>query len=172
MHAYCKKSCKKCGQAAGDDVEDELAEDFEGGFDPDNHPPPVAAPAIRLPATPEFESGLSAWEEMESMYEKEIADSTVCPTANGRCGPKFNNAYCSNRREQTWDVYCNEANGWCGVTSAHKNAQKSTRFDGSEYEKCCKAFFYLRESLTHIEKVFGFRCRNAQKIFSQMHQNL
>ena len=26
--------------------------------------------------------------------------------------------------------YCNESNGWCGVTDAHKNAQKSTKYDG------------------------------------------
>ena len=42
----------------------------------------------------------------------------------GRCGPLFNEQKCPP------GGYCNEANGWCGITDAHKNAQESTKYDG------------------------------------------
>ena len=42
----------------------------------------------------------------------------------GRCGPKYKGQKCKLGK------YCNESNGWCGTTDAHKNAQLSTRYDG------------------------------------------
>ena len=49
-------------------------------------------------------------------------DSSLDDT--GRCGPLFNEKKCAPGN------YCNESNGWCGVTDAHKNAQESTKYDG------------------------------------------
>merc|ERR1719272_1582879 len=43
----------------------------------------------------------------------------------GRCGPKFNAKMC------TGGNFCNEANGWCGDTDAHRDAQESTMYDGA-----------------------------------------
>lgn len=65
-----------------------------------------------------------------------------CPTEPGRCGPKFFGAYCTGGELRPYDKWCNEDNGWCGDTSAHKNAQSSTRYDGSEYKKCVESVFY------------------------------
>ena len=43
-------------------------------------------------------------------------DSSLDDT--GRCGPLFNEKKCTSGN------YCNESNGWCGVTDAHKNSRK------------------------------------------------
>jgi len=48
---------------------------------------------------------------------------------SGRCGPKFGDKLCGKG-----GPYCNEANGWCGNTNAHKNAQPSTTYD---YVEAC-----------------------------------
>jgi hypothetical protein len=48
----------------------------------------------------------------------------------GRCGNLFGNAKCTGTYSGAANPeYCNEANGWCGTTSGHKNAQASTAFD-------------------------------------------
>ena len=50
----------------------------------------------------------------------------------GRCGPQFNNITCGGGGAEpipSWAVYCNEENGWCGITDAHRNAQASTAYD-------------------------------------------
>eukprot|EP00808_Paulinella_micropora_P018187 g6384.t1 len=52
-------------------------------------------------------------------------DYGTCVPTPGRCGPFFCNGMCTN-----WQLpFCNEATGWCGSTSAHANAQPSTKFD-------------------------------------------
>merc|ERR1711865_1082801 len=48
----------------------------------------------------------------------------------GRCGPKFNAKMC------TGGNFCNEANGWCGDTDAHRDAQESTMYDGAASKVC------------------------------------
>ena len=53
----------------------------------------------------------------------------------GRCGPLFNEKKCPPGN------YCNEANGWCGVTDAHKNAQESTKYDGVSLKGRCGPLF-------------------------------
>jgi len=48
-----------------------------------------------------------------------------CPYALGtnvQCGP--DHGMCPHHKP-----YCNEANGWCGDTSAHRDAQESTTYD-------------------------------------------
>ena len=47
---------------------------------------------------------------------------------NGRCGPLYNNRLCDCDYNPS-HLYCNEATGWCGRTSAHQNAQASTAYD-------------------------------------------
>jgi len=42
----------------------------------------------------------------------------------GRCGPQ-----CGGRCAQAKAPYCNVANGWCGSTDAHKNAQIGYEYD-------------------------------------------
>ena len=57
-----------------------------------------------------------------------------CPPLNqnldnsGRCGPLFDSVRC-NPNLESWAIYCNEGNGWCGNTDDHKNAQESDKFD-------------------------------------------
>jgi hypothetical protein len=46
----------------------------------------------------------------------------------GRCGPLFGKQVCDS------GYYCNEENGYCGDTDAHKNAQASTEYDGPSFE--------------------------------------
>ena len=50
---------------------------------------------------------------------------TAGPATPGRCGPLFHSNLCT-------DGYCNEDNGWCGVTYFHRDAQSSTAFDASD----------------------------------------
>ena len=59
------------------------------------------------------------------------ATGTVATDTTGRCGPKFNEQKCQPGE------YCNERNGWCGTTDAHKNAQASTKYDGESLEGRC-----------------------------------
>jgi len=61
-------------------------------------------------------------------------DST-CTRTDGRCGPDFNGAKCSGM--PSWAIYCHTANGWCGKTSAHRDAQS-----GSEYDKSSCGTWY------------------------------
>ena len=46
----------------------------------------------------------------------------------GRCGPRFGNVRC-NQDLRSYAVYCNQANGWCGVTSPHQNVQARDVYD-------------------------------------------
>ena len=55
--------------------------------------------------------------------------------ARGRCGPKFNNQFCSGN---SYHIYCNEDNGWCGDTQAHRNAQASTKYDARSLPTICR----------------------------------
>ena len=52
------------------------------------------------------------------------------PTPN-RCGPLFHMNTCDH------DKYCNEANGWCGESDVHRDAQISTAYDGRCIHKDC-----------------------------------
>ena len=59
-----------------------------------------------------------------------------CPLLSqnvGRCGPSWGGR--CNKKLADYAVYCNEENGWCGVTSAHKYAQSSDIYDW-EPESC------------------------------------
>ena len=63
-----------------------------------------------------------------------MIDAEACELSNQgkRCGLKFGNAKCGGggaAPEPAWAKYCNEANGWCGKSDAHKNAQASTKYD-------------------------------------------
>jgi len=50
----------------------------------------------------------------------------IFANSQGRCGPLFNGRVCDcSGREK----YCNTANGWCGVTGAHMNAQAGEEYD-------------------------------------------
>merc|ERR1712087_683865 len=53
------------------------------------------------------------------------------PPVPGRCGPHVNDQICTSEA-----IYCNEANGWCGNTDAHKNAQLSTAYDFQVPGRC------------------------------------
>ena len=48
--------------------------------------------------------------------------------ALGRCGPMFNGTSC-DCSQASWAVFCNSANGWCGDTAEHANADDLTEFD-------------------------------------------
>ena len=66
-------------------------------------------------------------------FKPELCNSE-CPPLNvdtcnpGRCGPLFGFVRC-NADLVSYAIYCNEANGWCGNTKAHKNGQTSDEFD-------------------------------------------
>ena len=69
--------------------------------------------------------------------------ATACPKTSdtptakgrGRCGPHFNNQVCSG---SGYAIFCNEFNGWCGNTAAHRDAQPSTTYDASSIPAKCK----------------------------------
>jgi hypothetical protein len=46
----------------------------------------------------------------------------------GRCGPMFNGTRC-DCSQANWAVFCNSANGWCGDSAEHANADDLTKFD-------------------------------------------
>jgi len=46
----------------------------------------------------------------------------------GRCGPKYGHVRC-NKAIDSWQVYCNEHNGWCGSTANHRDAHPSDEYD-------------------------------------------
>ena len=65
---------------------------------------------------------------------KPISCNWECPPLNqdldnpGRCGPRFGNVRC-NPDLASYAMYCNESNGWCGITNGHRDAQASDKFD-------------------------------------------
>jgi len=63
------------------------------------------------------------------------APSTACPPINphGRCGPIYGGASCATDAHP----YCNESNGWCGSTDAHRDAQLSTAYDKASIPAEC-----------------------------------
>jgi len=59
-----------------------------------------------------------------------LVESVGCtPVAfqDGRCGPNYGGR--CNKNARSWAVYCNEGNGWCGNTAAHRDAQATTTYD-------------------------------------------
>ena len=58
------------------------------------------------------------------------------PVAPGRCGPKFNNQFCSGAG---YNIYCNEVNGWCGNSEKHQHAQLSTKYDAASLPAHCRS---------------------------------
>jgi len=57
-----------------------------------------------------------------------VNPATQSDAMRGRCGPKHGHFRC-NKIMDSWAVYCNEANGWCGSSSAHRHAQSSDEYD-------------------------------------------
>ena len=55
----------------------------------------------------------------------DVAVGDVVPTP-GRCGPLFHYNSCEHGK------YCNEANGFCGATAAHRDAQDSSTYDAND----------------------------------------
>ena len=41
----------------------------------------------------------------------------------------FGGRKCNPIAGEYWEVYCNEDNGWCGFTAAHRDMQSSTAYD-------------------------------------------
>ena len=76
--------------------------------------------------------------EQESLFYLSLpfTEEVDCPLLSqnvGRCGPSWGGR--CNKKLADYAVYCNEENGWCGVTSAHKYAQSSDLYDW-EPESC------------------------------------
>ena len=74
-----------------------------------------------------------------------------CPPLSqnyGRCGSSWGGR--CNKNLADYAVYCNEDNGWCGVTSDHEHAQSSDIYDW-EPESCERNnfsnFFYVEKIL-------------------------
>jgi len=58
----------------------------------------------------------------------------------GRCGPHFGKAFCGGRKDAIW---CNEESGWCGNTTAHRDAQQSNLYDADKIPgNCCVKLGY------------------------------
>ena len=58
--------------------------------------------------------------------------------AEGRCGPLFNGTRC-DCSQASWAVYCNAANGWCGDSAEHANADDHTEYDCPHQVQLSKA---------------------------------
>merc|ERR1712062_453198 len=78
------------------------------------------------------------WNDMDSLCICNSGSIAVCPllAVNGRCGPKFEDRVCSTLYK-SYGLYCNEDNGWCGETPAHRDAQASTKYDESSIPEDC-----------------------------------
>lgn len=76
-----------------------------------------------------------------------------CPniSQNGRCGPLFGDAVCSTKY-RNYALYCNTANGWCGNTTSHRDAQAGTLYDNSSIPDHC---YKSTESATWLESING-----------------
>jgi hypothetical protein len=73
----------------------------------------------------------------EQHWDQNLNPQYTCPLLenaqdNTRCGPHYSHRKCGgggDLPEPAWALYCNEDNGWCGDTVAHKNAQASNTYD-------------------------------------------
>merc|ERR1712161_19956 len=74
------------------------------------------------------------WETAADAESSVAGIADVCVDGKRRCGPKFGGAFCTTGK------YCNESNGWCGDSAAHKRASWSKKYDKSDYEKCIGAY--------------------------------
>lgn len=64
------------------------------------------------------------WEDCAGCDE--CATDPKC-TDTGRCGASQGDKKCSGT--PSWAIYCNEDNGWCGDTEAHRTMQPSDAYD-------------------------------------------
>lgn len=60
------------------------------------------------------------------LFESRVGCQPLSETV-GRCGPEYGGR--CNKGLADYAVYCNTANGWCGTTDEHKNAQASDEYD-------------------------------------------
>ena len=68
----------------------------------------------------------------KTLATSQTLTTSLSTSASGRCGPLFNHVRCGGTGVTEYPagaIYCNEANGWCGNTEEHRNAQPSTEYD-------------------------------------------
>jgi len=75
------------------------------------------------------------WIAQNVPSEKGICN-TGCPAIDSgwRCGPLVGNTHCKSPVDQ----FCNEENGWCGSTAAHRDAQPSDAYDYESIPISCR----------------------------------
>ena len=54
--------------------------------------------------------------------------AATLPPEEGRCGPLYNETRC-DCSQASWAVFCVSANGWCGDSAEHANADGVTKYD-------------------------------------------
>jgi len=65
----------------------------------------------------------------DATSEDETTSQEVEEIPDNRCGPLFQDHVCNCNGDLPKALYCNERNGWCGPTDAHRDAQESTKYD-------------------------------------------
>jgi hypothetical protein len=74
--------------------------------------------------------------EETNNYTCEMSQNCPPISEDGRCGPLYDDKVCSTYYK-SWAVYCNETNGWCGPSDAHRDKQASTAYDNSQLTGFC-----------------------------------
>merc|ERR1712232_307500 len=104
------------GALKTDDTWKDIAEEIIGALDPTGLYDAIKA----------FDGGKECSEHMIDAFPEDGLEETlgcIQPVhTGGRCGPLYDNTRCRGG-------YCNEANGWCGWSAAHRDMQPSTTFD-------------------------------------------
>ena len=78
-----------------------------------------------------FMMAYSRYEKKKNLTSQQsqlFLDCKPISNVRGRCGPDFGGR-CNKSFNDTVFLYCNTANGWCGNTDNHKNAQPGDEYD-------------------------------------------
>ena len=92
-----------------------------------------------------FATGESETEEASSETEEASSESS------GRCGPLYDGRVCDCAGGDA--RFCNEDNGWCGMTTAHETAQASTSYDCASGRNASGKIVLLYHSRVNFSRV-------------------
>ena len=92
----------------------------------------VACPALSTAPAGSQLANCSCAAQIDDLHSSPVTTQFNNGEIHGRCGPLFNHIRCGGTggtANPASAIYCNEANGYCGNSAAHKNAQASTTYD-------------------------------------------
>ncbi len=111
--------------------------DTNGQWISDASGPKSAAGAPGAKKNP-WETGEPGHWDTNGQWISDAPNRKGAKAAEGRCGPLFNGTRC-DCSQASWAVYCNAANGWCGDSAEHANADDHTEYDCPHQVQLSKA---------------------------------